>query len=163
MQKFLTVFLCLLALPLIGCGRSGLPGLAPAAGTVTLNDVPVEGAIIAFAPTSTSPDVRSASAMTDKNGKFVVTTLDYGDGMQPGEYQVFVTKRTGTGGEASPGENRGRSDDRQVVNHLPSKYGNKDTSGLTISIPPKGNKNVELKLEGEVDLTPQRPSGRPGR
>jgi len=153
--------MCLLVLPVLtGCTR-GLSGLAPAAGIVTFNDAPVDGATISFAPTSASPDVRAASAMTDKNGKFVVTTLNYGDGMYPGEYQVMVTKTTGTGGESSPEEmsKRGARDDRQVVNHLPSKYRDKNTSGLMVSIPPKGNKNIELKLEGTVDATPQRPAG----
>jgi len=163
MKKLLTIASCLLALfALPGCNPSGLTGLVPAAGIVTFNDVPVERAIINFAPTSTSPDVRSASAMTDSNGRFVVTTLNFGDGMYPGEYQVTVTKRTGTGGEFSPEEMRERGmagDDRQIINHLPSKYGNRDTSGLTVSIPPRGNRNIELKLEGEADLTPQRPGG----
>ena len=159
MKKLLTITTCLLVLPLLtGCTRGGLSGLAPAAGIVTLNDVPVEGARISFAPVTASPDVRSASAMTGKDGKFVVTTLNYGDGMYPGEYQIIVTKTTGTGGESSS-EDRGRArDDRQIVQHLPSKYGKKDTSGLTVSISPQGNKNIELKLEGEVDMTPRKPN-----
>ena len=144
-------------LVLSGCGQRGLKGLVPAEGMVTLNGEPVEGASISFAPQSGVPDARSAAAMTDKNGKFVATIFNYGDGMQPGEYQVFVTKTTGTGGESSPEDkNRRGTDDRRVVNHLPPKYNEKTTSGLTVSIPPAGNKNIELKLEGEVDLTPQR-------
>ena len=166
MRKLLTVALCLHVLfVLFGCGRSGLPGLVPAAGIVTFNDEPIEWAVISFAPMS---GTRSASAVTDASGKFVVTTLDYGDGMQPGEYKVIVTKKTGTSGTtsasaSSSAEDRGRSrdrkDDRLIVNHLPLKYGNKDTSGLTVSISSKGNKNIALKLEGTVDQTPQSPSG----
>jgi len=157
-KTFLTITVCLLVLPLLtGCAPKGLSGLAPAAGIVTLNGDPVEGATISFAPASDSPDVRSASAMTDKNGKFVVTTLNYGDGMYPGEYHVFVTKTTttGTGGVSSPEDKKETRDDRQIVHHLPLKYEDKDTSGLMVSIPPKGNKNIELKLEGTVDTTPR--------
>ena len=124
---------------------------------MTLNDVPVAGATISFAPASNSPDVRSASTITDKDGKFIVTTLNYGDGMYPGEYQVVVTKTTVTGGEGGSGleDRRNTRDDRQIVYHLPLKYGEKTTSGLTVSIPPRGNKNIELKLEGKVNLTPR--------
>jgi len=158
MKKILTIFSCLLVLLLlIGCGRSGLPGLVPAAGIVTFNDVPIEGATVSFAPKSGTADVRSASATTDKNGKFVASTLNYGDGMSPGEYLVFVTKTTGTGGALSS-DDKSSGDDRQIINHLPSKYGSKGTSGLTVTIPAKGNKNIELKLEGEVDSTPQKPT-----
>jgi len=161
MQRFLLFTALLLCLAITGCGRSGLPGLVPAAGMVTLNGEPVEGAIVNFAPESSIPNARSASAMSDKNGKFVVTTLEYGDGMMPGEYQVFLTKTSGTGGGLSPEESarQGGGDDRQVVNHLPLKYADRNTSGLTVSIPSKGERNIELKLEGEVDLTPQRPQG----
>jgi hypothetical protein len=162
MKKILTIFPFLLALSLLlGCGgRAGLPGLVPVAGTVTLNGEPVEGALISFAPTSSDSNARSASAITDKNGKFVGSTLDYNDGMQPGEYQVFITKTTGTGGEGTDERGGGGGESaRQIINHLPLKYADKGTSGLTVSIPPKGDKNIELKLEGDVDLTPQSPGG----
>jgi hypothetical protein len=159
MKTFLTISVCLLVLPLTGCTRGGLSGLAPAAGIVTLNGAPVEGATISFAPAAASSDARSASAMTGKDGKFVVTTLNYGDGMYPGEYQVFITKTTGTGGieDLDSGDKTKTRDNRQIVFHLPLKYGDKNTSGLTVSIPPQGNKNIELKLEGTVDLTPRKP------
>ena len=151
--------MCLLVLPLTGCTRGGLSGLAPAAGIVTLNGASVEGATIGFVPAAASPDNRAAAATTDKDGKFVVTTFDYGDGIYPGEYQVFVTKTTVTGGYGLPGaDGKPRhTDDSQIVNHLPVKYGDKNTSGLTVSISSQGNKNIELKLEGEVDLTPRKP------
>ena len=160
MKTIRTIISCLFVLLLLtGCGRSGLPGLVPAAGIVTLNDVPVEGASVSFSPKSGTPDTRSASATTDKNGKFIATTLDYGDGMSPGEYLILVTKTTTvTSGTLSTDEKKIR-DNRQVTNHLPSKYGSKDTTDLTVTIPAKGNKNIELKLEGKVDLTPQKPKG----
>jgi len=165
MQKFSLFTALMICLAITGCSRDGLQGLVPAGGMVTLNGLPVEGAIIGFAPTSTESGVRSASAMTDQNGRFVVTTLNFGDGMQPGDYRVIVTKTTGTGGDLSPEESArtGGGNDRQIVNHLPSKYGSPETSGLMISIPPGGDRNIALYLEGEVDLTPQSPGGGPGR
>ena len=163
MRKLLSVALCLHVLfVLSGCGRSGLPGLAPAAGIVTLNGEPVEGAVISFAPTS---GTRSATAVSDASGKFVVTTLDYGDGIQPGEYQVIVTKKTGSSGNTSSSPEKdkdrrvNRQDGRLIVNHLPLKYENRETSGLAVSISSRGNKNIALELEGAVDLTPRNPSG----
>jgi len=141
---------------LIGCNR-GTSGLAPAAGIVTLNGVPIEGVTVSFAPMPGTPNARSASAVTDHNGRFVASTITHGDGMPPGEYQVFLTKETGTGGDGPAGSNT--ADDRRIVNHLPTKYNDRDTSGLTVSIPPKGDRNIELNMEGEVDLTPRSPGG----
>jgi hypothetical protein len=160
-ETIITITLVILTgvVVIAGCSRDGLPGLVPAAGIVTLNGEPVEGAIISFAPGPDMQNVRSASAMSDRNGRFAVSTLNHADGMFPGEYQVFLTKTTGTGGDISPEEaaRQGGGGDRQVVHHLPLKYANRDTSGLTVSIPPRGNRNIELALEGDVDLTPQRP------
>ena len=153
-RNTLMIFACLSLLPMFSACSSqrGTPGCVPAAGIVTLNGVPVEGAGISFAPQPGNPNAQSAFATTDQSGAFVVTTTKQGDGMQSGEYIVMVKKTTVTGEKSSTGG----GDDRQVVNHLPPKYAHKDTSGLTVTIPPNGNRNIELKLEGEVDLTPQR-------
>ena len=153
-RNTLMILVCLLALPLLSaCNQQGTPGCVPAAGIVTLNGEPVEEASVIFAPQDTT-GAQSASAKTDKNGKFVVTTVKPGDGMLPGEYLVLITKTTVSGEKSKDG------DDRQIVNHLPPKYGSKGTSDLKVSIPPKGDKNIELKMEGEVDLTPQKPETR---
>jgi len=162
MQKFPLFIALIVCLAIAGCSRDGLPGLVPAGGVVTLNGVPVEGATISFSPDPSIDGARSASATTDRNGRFVVTTLNFGDGMMPGEYRVVVSKTTGTGGELSAGEGGGRADtdDRRTVNHLPLIYASMETSGLTVSIPPRGDRNIEFVLEGEVDLTPQAPGWR---
>jgi hypothetical protein len=49
-------------------------------------------------------------------------------------------------------------DTREVIEHLPSQYADVKTSGLTVTIPANGNKNIELNLTGEADTKPKKVS-----
>jgi hypothetical protein len=162
-MKKLATFSLMLVLPLLlGCGGARLPGLVPAAGTVTLNGEPIEGVTIIFTPLSPSGDARTATAVSDAGGKFVVSTLDPNDGIKPGHYKISFSKKTGVddgNASASGDERRGGRDSRQTINHLPAKYSG-SASDLSVSIPSSGNKSIELNLEGEVDLSPQSPARR---
>jgi len=169
MQKIQLSLTLVVFLTLIGCDRSGrLEGLVPASGTLLFNGTPVEGATIIFAPDSDGSNVRSASATTDAKGKFTLATLQHADGAYPNRYQVTVTKTLTTGDlvweESANDPGRGRLIDTQMVaDMLPAKYGDKDTSDLTVEIPSKGNKNIVLELSGEVDSTPRKLDTRAGR
>ena len=71
----------------------------------------------------------------------------------------MVTKTEATGGgivEGTEGNDPKFKDDRTMIDHLPRKYKEPTTSGIEITIPPKGTKTIEIQLEGEVDATPQR-------
>jgi len=163
MKKKLVALSFLLVVPLfLGCGNSRLPGLVPAAGVITLNGEPIEGVTISFVPLSTSGDARTATAVSGTGGKFAMSTLDPNDGILPGNYRVSVSKKTGIGGDTSAFSNERAvvQDSRQTINHLPAKYSSGSATDLSVSIPPKGDKNIEIKLEGEVDLTPQSPGPR---
>ena len=145
---------------LCGCHRtSRLAGLVNASGTLTHDGNPVEGASILFAPAPGSPpDNRAASAKTDAAGNFTLMTLNPGDGAFPGTYRVMVTKSEATGGgiiEGTEGVNPKFKDDRTSIDYLPQKYKDPATSGIEVTIPPKGTKAIEIKLEGEIDTTPQ--------
>jgi len=163
-QSFPQVLPFLLMLPLfLGCGNARLPGLVPASGIVTLNGEPIEGVTIVFAPLSPSGDARTATALSGAGGKFIVSTLDHNDGIMPGDYRVSVSKKTGVGGvdTAISGDERvAVQDSRQTIDYLPAKYSSGNTSDSSVSIPASGNRNIELTLEGEVDLTPQSPQRR---
>ncbi|MCF0233851.1 MAG: hypothetical protein HUK22_02590, partial [Thermoguttaceae bacterium] len=67
-EKF-CVAMCVLALAVsfAGCKKSGIPGLVPAEGVVTLNGAPVEGATVIFTPKKVdmSSEASSATAMTN--------------------------------------------------------------------------------------------------
>ena len=60
-------------------------------GTVTLQGKPVAGAAITFVPTGEEGE--AASAITDSEGKYALTTWEAGDGARPGEYRVKVSKQ----------------------------------------------------------------------
>lgn len=173
-RKF--AFLCVLAfvastLPFSGCSKSRIKGLVPAEGVVTFNGAPVEGATVLFAPKTVGTEAGSASALTDKNGKFKMTTLDPGDGLFPGDYYVTVSKDRVEGGptledaKLSHDEYEAKAATgafKQVtIRELPAKYADINESGLGLTIPPEGKKDISLALEGEADLTPiEQQSGR---
>lgn len=147
----------LLLLP-CGCKKPKLKGLVPGSGTITLNGEPVEDALITFSPINPGADQRSASAKSGPNGSFNLLTLEPGDGIFPGEYKVMAkkTRTTGSNIVLDPDDRRNPAamDDRVTVHLLPQKYGHPAATDLTVTIPAKGNKSIELKLEGDVDSTP---------
>ena len=143
---------------LAGCGEARLPGLAKCEGTVTWKGEPVEGAFVAFSPKDHSVG-RSAGGTTDVRGKFKATTLDANDGIMPGEYVVTITKMTSIregGPDASDPmdsrENRGRSTPEIITetHFIPQVYADRATSGLSVNIPSKGDKNLKFELVGEI-------------
>ena len=160
---------CLLAL-CIGCSiscqkTSKLEGLVPASGVLTFENAPVEGAAVMFAPAAGSSGMRTATATTDAKGRFSMMTLNPGDGVFPGEYVISIQK-TESVGEAKPSVTRegvvveGRTQtDGRYRDLLPMKYKDAKTSELKVSIPAKGDKKIEFKLEGELDDTVKTPTG----
>lgn len=77
-----------LLLLISGCGGDETP-LYPATGTVQLQGVPVEFAVVAFVPVDKGS---TAVAMTDDSGRFTVTTPPGRKGLAAGKYRVSVTK-----------------------------------------------------------------------
>ena len=138
-----------------GCHSKRLDGLVPGAGTLTFNGDPVENATIIFVPKNRTANGRSATGMTNPQGKFTLMTLDPGDGLAPGDYHVTVTKVKTEGGPSeqllleSFGTYAG-PDDRTITYLIPEHYGKIGESGLEVSIPPKGNKEILLDLTGAV-------------
>ncbi|MBQ9813046.1 MAG: hypothetical protein IJM54_07000 [Thermoguttaceae bacterium] len=148
-----------------GCQKKRVKGLVPAQGVVTLNGEKVAGATVLFSPKEIGGQTGSAQAITDDKGVFKMTTLDPGDGVYPGEYSVSIIKDKIEGG-LSPEEAKERYDnpdkyrgqplpEQTVVHEIPVKYADINESGLTITVPAGGQKDIEFALEGEVDLTPQ--------
>jgi hypothetical protein len=136
-----------------------LSGLVPARGKVTLNDKPVEGATVSFVPQGQS---RSAVATTDANGNFKMMTLNPGDGAEPGEYKVVVSKTETIEPKVDPRAYQDKSDipfpPTEIIYYLPQKYSETETTDLTITLSSKGDKNIEFKLTGKVDTTPVKSS-----
>ena len=165
--------LCLVVLLSLGCNKKRLKGLVPAQGVVTLNGEPVADAMIMFTPVKIGTQATTAATTTDAKGAFKMSTVDPGDGVFPGEYRVTVVKDEFQGGltleqarinSQNPDEARknGPIEEATVIHHLPAKYGDINTTDLTVTIPEAGLKNIALSLEGEVDLTPQKQGGHGG-
>ncbi len=168
MKRFVAltlVALVVFSLTVSGCQKKRLKGLVPAKGVVTFNGEAVAGATVLFAPKEIGSQSGSAQAVTDDKGSFAMTTLDPGDGVYPGEYRVSIVKDKIEGGlsqeEAreryeNPDKFRGQPIPEQTVVHeIPVKYADINESGLTITVPAEGKKDIAFALEGEVDLTPQ--------
>ncbi|MDR2643105.1 MAG: carboxypeptidase-like regulatory domain-containing protein [Planctomycetaceae bacterium] len=153
-----TIIMTVVLLCAFGCGNnSSLTGLVPAAGVLRFNGKPVDGATIFFNPVG---QTKAASAITDNNGNFTVMTLNPHDGIYSGEYIITVTKieRRGEMRETQTEQSRTPiiHDTREIIEHLPSKYADLETTDLKITIPKNGNKNIVINLTGTIDLTPKK-------
>jgi hypothetical protein len=139
---------------LAGCSRdpniAGRPKLVPARGHITHDGKPLAGAHITFINTALN---RSAHAISDSDGSFVLSTFDDKDGAVPGKQLVSVSKvemlhkldpsidRTTMKAPKNPA-----GPERRWL--IPEKYGSTTTSGLTAEIGESGNKEIVLELKG---------------
>lgn len=134
----------------IGCGKAGhLSGLVPAKGVVTYKGSPVEGATVMFIPDGAeSLGQRTASAMTDAEGKFVTMTLQPEDGIFPGPYKVTIKQDvpdkvyTKEELEAHPMGLPAPT----YTNKLPAKYADAKSTPLSITLEKKGDTGIMFEL-----------------
>lgn len=130
----------LLGLASSGCGGSG-PRLAPVEGLVTLDGTPLEGAVVLFHPEAGG---KPATGLSDEAGKFVLRTLEEGDGAQVGLNSVSVTKE-------SKRESKGKVEEGEITDialETPAKYASPKLSGLSVDVQP-GMPPVTLELTSE--------------
>jgi hypothetical protein len=144
---FLLIVLTTISAGALGCGGggSGLDGTVPVSGTVTQKGTALAGATVTFVPSGQG--ARAASAITDANGQFTLTTLTAGDGAFPGDYQVTVIKTETIGKVYTPeeanayyGQHQTQPPAPEIKNMLDQKYADATTSGLTASVK-QGEKN----------------------
>jgi hypothetical protein len=129
-----------------GCGPGGgnLPKTVPAMGVVTLDGKPVEGAQVVLVPPA-GAGAKGAYAVTNSSGHFALRAYEEKEGAIPGEYKVQVSK---TVEEKLPGA-KGSVDGGDPVRYVfgvPKKYTGFETSGLSISIPDAGKRDIKLEL-----------------
>lgn len=142
---FLALFAAATA-AVLGCsGKTGLKGLVPVSGIVTLKGAPLAGAVVSFVPVT--PGARAAAATTDPEGRFKLTTLVAEDGAAPGEYQVTVSKTETIGKTYTPEEaneyynkNMKSPPSPEMKNVVAEKFSKAGTSGLKASVK-AGDKN----------------------
>ncbi len=153
-----------------GCGSSN-PPTAQVTGTVTLDGDPVEGATVLFLPDDTT--LKAATASTQADGTYALTTFEAGDGAMPGSYKVKVHKYDLPEGGMNPyGESQTADEiqpmtqeeelaameaaysaadakpdqkEEKAKNELPAKYADVATSGLSYQVPAEGGSyNIDL-------------------
>lgn len=138
-------------LSLAGCGhKSGVDGIIKAAGTVTHEGKPVEGATVIFVPQG---EGRSASGITDANGRFELTTLMPNDGAIPGKYKVAVSKvevenaMSADEAKAWFQKHSGPPPAGNIKNHLPEKYKDLQSSELSAEVVANGTNDFPFELK----------------
>jgi hypothetical protein len=123
-------FLIILALLAGGCENEPEgPETVPAAGRVTQNGKPVEGAMVTFYPVEGSAATLASQATTGPDGRFELSTnVGAGkmkSGIVAGTYEVTITKLDITGAKNMMAPPK---------NLLPKKYGDPKTSGLKAEV-----------------------------
>jgi len=129
----------------LGCGSAGgsLPRTVPAEGVATLDSKPVEGAQIVLVPAGTA--ATGAYGVTDSSGHFSLRAYDEKPGAIPGDYKVQVSKTVEVKIAGAKGSVDG-GDPVRFEYGVPAKYTGVKTSGLAVTIPDAGIKDIKLEL-----------------
>ncbi|QDU28630.1 hypothetical protein ETAA8_37330 [Anatilimnocola aggregata] len=141
---FLALLCALVSFAVIGCGTDSGPPRAPVAGKVTYRNFPLVGAMVTFIPESGG---RSASGLTDAQGKFVLGTFEITDGALIGPHKVAISAR-GPDRDLRPGEvGSGLPGEKMPGDPvIPVKYFEPTQSGLTFEVKKGANNAPEFNL-----------------
>ena len=121
-------FAAMMDVSLSGCGEAvDRPKTAPVKGVVTYKGQPVDGASVMFFPTTSG---RPATAQTNSQGEFTLTTFDTNDGAIIGEHRVTVAKIESVAPQGDPGRTPQATTTTPPKNQLPNKYNDPQQSGL---------------------------------
>jgi hypothetical protein len=141
-----------------GCYGGGLDGLYQVKGQVTLDDKPIEGANVFFAPVKKTTKSRAAAGLTDSKGNFRLTTLKTNDGIYPGTYRIHLSKS-----ELAEEAKILTEEERQkkytnkngiysppYTQAIPAKYTNPETSGFNYIVKAGKNKSIILNMKSNT-------------
>jgi hypothetical protein len=149
----------LLVLPLMLLASGCSKGLVKVTGTVTLDDKPLEGAMVSFQPEDGGPP---ANGFTGSDGTFRLTTYSTGDGARPGDYKVTITKKDEASVGPTPSDPQSMMDamkhyQDKVNEHkappkpsLPPEYSDAAKTKLKCKVPPDGTLEFHLRSSGGV-------------
>jgi hypothetical protein len=129
-----------------GCGRSG-PTTIPIRGEVTFKGAPLKDVpqgLVHYIPKSS--DGRQASGRLQPDGSFVLTTLQNGDGVMPGEYDIVVSAYSARAELSREQVEAAHGVVPKPGLIIPEKYTEPTTSGLsdTVNSNHSGFKRIEL-------------------
>ncbi len=132
----------------LGCGDSG-PQLAPVTGQVLLDGEPVADAGVLFSPNTPGP---AASGSTDEQGNFSLMTGSR-DGALVSSHRVVISKSETRGVSADADGLSGAVVDGGwlFVDHLPRRYNDPKTSGLTADVAADDENHFTFELTGSED------------
>lgn len=147
----LPCLLSLLLLPGIGAGCAGKPEgpppppLVPFSGVVQLNGKPAVLAQVRFEPQGQTRGF-GATATTDGEGRFELTSQGGQKGVPEGEYKVTISSFfLGEGYEPTP-EEQEKIKAMGTPTPIPQQYSDMETTPLTITVGPQGGtQSFDLK------------------
>jgi hypothetical protein len=154
--KLAVAILVTVGIVLTGCSNSSRPPTYPVTGTVTSQGKPLAGAAITFVPTGEGGE--AASAMTDSDGKYALTTWEAGDGARPGQYRVKVSLHEQKAVDPSKMvQNLSYEEEQKIYVEntkpapppkrlIPAKFENDQTSGLTHTVEERPT-TFDIKIE----------------
>lgn len=149
------MLLAIAGIVLAGCSQSSRPPTYRVTGTVTLQGKPLADAVITFVPIG---EGEAASAITDANGHYALTTWEAGDGARSGEYRVKVSKQEQQAVDpAKMVKNLPYEEEQKIYVEakkapppakrlIPAKYEDDQTSGLTHTVDKKPT-TFDIKIE----------------
>ena len=119
--------LCI-AIAVVGCGKRTLSTI-PVEGKVTWKGQPLSSGDIAFHPTQLAEGGvnRIGIGRLDAEGKFKISTVTHGDGVQPGDYAVVIISRGGATRRIDPIEG-------SETSNIPVVYASITTTPLKATI-----------------------------
>lgn len=136
----------------VGCSGSDVPTTYRVTGQVNLDGAPVEGATVSLIPAETTG--RSASGVTDADGKFSVKTYidpkNQPEGALPGDYSITVSKQEtravaeGLDPEEAMAEFKKLGPPKHL---LPKQYRAPNTSGFSIKVEDRAPDPLVLDLK----------------
>ncbi len=135
----------------VGC--SGGSETVPVQGVVRLDGQPLPDASVQFVPDGSG---RDATATTDQQGRFVLSTVQPRDGAVPGTYKVVVTPsspilETPKGMSAEEAMNAAAAAaaknpaNKPTGPGVPAQYSRADQTPLKQTVPGAGDVEIDLK------------------
>ncbi len=134
-----------LLLCLSGCTAGDGSKPVRAGGVVVYNGNSLPDAEVVFAPEGQD---RVASATTDRNGRFRLSTFHPGDGALPGRHRVAIIAR-GPAKEPPPGSPASLMPEDYAIPGdplIPTRYFEAATSGLTAEVSRRGRNDFRFEL-----------------
>lgn len=141
------------AMGLVGCGGpAGRKPVHAVSGKVTLSGGPVAGATVIFSPVDKQP---VATATTDDEGNYKLTTYTTGDGAVEGNYTVLVLRTAAPTSGATgpvPHDPKGAVPAAGAAMHAAAKKAPKEQPQLPAKYSQLGQSDLKAKVEAKANV-----------